>query len=36
MDDESGEVNPYRECVVNNAEKIENAKNPYGTVVNTK
>ena len=23
MDDESGEVNPYRELVVNNAEKIE-------------
>ena len=36
MDDDSGEVNPYRELVVNNAEKIENAKNPDGTVVNTK
>ena len=23
MDDESGEINPYRELVVNNAEKIE-------------
>ena len=23
MDDDSGEVNPYRELVVNNAEKIE-------------
>ena len=27
MDDESGEVNPYRELVVNNAEKIEMQKN---------
>ena len=26
MDDDSGEVNPYRECVVNNAEKIEMQK----------
>ena len=33
MDDDSGEVNPYRELVVNNAE---NAKNPNGTVVNIK
>ena len=23
MDDESGEINPYRELLVNNAEKIE-------------
>ena len=23
MDDDSGEVNPYRELVVNNAEKVE-------------
>ena len=23
MDDESGEINPYRELVVNNMEKIE-------------
>ena len=23
MDDESGEINPYRELIVNNAEKIE-------------
>ena len=23
MDDDSGEVNPYRELVVNNAEKID-------------
>ena len=26
MDDDSGEVNPYRELVVNNAEKIEMQK----------
>ena len=26
MDDDSGEVNPYRECVVNNAEKVEMPK----------
>ena len=36
MDDESGEINLYRELVVNNAEKIEMQKNPDGTVVNTK
>ena len=36
MDDDSGEVNPYRELVVNNAEKIGMQKNPDGTVVNTK
>ena len=36
MDDDSGEVNPYRELVVNNAEKIEMQKTPDGTVVNTK
>ena len=30
MDDDSGEVNPYRELVVNN----RNAENPDGTVVN--
>ena len=36
IDDDSGEVNPYRELVVSNAEKIRNAKNPDGTVVNTK
>ena len=36
MDDDSGEVNPYRECVVNNAEKIEMQKTQDGTVVNTK
>ena len=23
MDDDSGEVNPYKELVVNNAEKVE-------------
>ena len=26
MDDESGEVNPYRELIVNNAEKVEMPK----------
>ena len=26
MDDDNGEVNPYRELVVNNAEKIEMQK----------
>ena len=26
MDDDSGEVNPYRELVVNNAEKLEMQK----------
>ena len=37
MDDDSGEVNPYREPVVNNAEKIEmQKKKPDGRVVNTK
>ena len=36
MDNASGEVNPYRELVVNKVEKIEIAKNPDGTVVNTK
>ena len=36
MDDDSGEVNPYRELVVNNAEKIEMQKTTDGTVVNTK
>ena len=36
MDDDNGEVNPYRELIVNNAEKIEMQKNPNGTVVNIK
>ena len=36
MDDDSGEVNLYRELVVNNAEKVEMQKNPDGAVVNTK
>ena len=35
MDDENGEINPYRELVVNNTEKIV-TNNPDGTVVNTK
>ena len=26
MDDDNGEVNPYREVIVNNAEKIEMQK----------
>ena len=26
MDDDSGEVNPYRELVINNAEKIKMQK----------
>ena len=33
MDDDSGEVNPYRELVINNAENIEMQENPDGTVV---
>ena len=36
MDDDSVEVNLYRELVVNNAEKVEMQKNQDGTVVNTK
>ena len=36
MDDDNGEVNPYRELIVNNAEKIEMAKIPDGTMVNIK
>ena len=36
MDDDSGEVNPYRIFVINNAEKIEMQKNPDEAVVNTK
>ena len=36
MDDDNGEVNPYRELIVNNAEKIEMQKNPDGTIVNIK
>ena len=36
MDDDNGKVNPYRELVVNNAEKIEMQKNPDVTVVNIK
>ena len=35
MDDDNGEVNPYREFIVNNAEKID-TKNPDGTMVNIK
>ena len=36
MDDDSVEVNPYRELVVNNAGKVEMPKNANGTVVNIK
>ena len=36
MDNASGEVNPYKELVVNNAEKVEILKYPDGAVVNTK
>ena len=36
MDDDNGEVNPYRELIVNNVEKVEMQKNPDGTMVNTK
>ena len=35
MDDDSSEINPYRELVVNNAEKIEMQKTKMETVVNT-
>ena len=34
--DDNHEVNPYRELIVNNAEKIRDAKNPDGTMVNIK
>ena len=36
MDDDSGEVNPYRELVVNNARKGRNGEDPNGVVVNIK
>ena len=36
MDDDSGEVNRYRELVVNNAEKVEIQKTQMEAVVNTK
>ena len=36
IDDDSGEVNPYSELMVNNAEKMEMQENPDGTVVNIK
>ena len=36
MDDDNGEVNSYRELIVNNVEKIEMQKKPDGTVVNIK
>ena len=34
MDDENSEINPYRELIVNNTEKIV-TNDPNGTVVNT-
>ena len=36
MDDDNGEVNPYRELIDNNAEKIEMQKKTDGTMVNIK
>ena len=35
MDDTSGEENPCREFIVNNAGKIETTFIPDGTMVNT-
>ena len=34
MDDMNGETNPYRELIVNNAEKIEPLMTNDGTMVN--
>ena len=36
MDDENGEINPYRELIVNNVEKLRVTNDPDGTVANTK
>ena len=36
MDDENGEINPYGELIINNAEEIRVTNDPNGTVVNTK
>ena len=36
MDDENGEINPYRELIVNSTEKLEITNDPDGAVVNTK
>ena len=35
IDDNSGDENPYRELIVNNAYKIENTLSPNGTVVDS-
>ena len=34
MDDTSGEINPYKELIVYNADKIEPLNDADGTVVN--
>ena len=34
MDDRNGEINPYRELIVNNAEKNRTTNDTNGTVVN--
>ena len=36
MDDDNGGMNPYRDLIVNNVEKVEMQKNPDGTMVNNK
>ena len=35
IDDNSGDKNPYRELIVNNAYKIENTLIPDGTMVDS-
>ena len=34
MDDRNGEINPYREVIVNNAEKLQTTNDTNGAVVN--
>ena len=34
MDDGNGEINPYRELIVNNMEKNRTTNDPDGAVVN--
>ena len=36
IDDTSGEINPYRELIINNAEKDRTTNDTDGTVVNFK
>ena len=36
MDDRNGEINPYREFIVNNAEKNRATNDTNGTLVNIK